>query len=80
VSDRCPRCGLPRAADAMTRCEVGDAPVGEPMTAELAAEHNAAVVACRDREIANLHAHLRSVTRRLESIGTQVQDVLEALS
>lgn len=66
----CARCGLPNgnAGDEPRACLVHKDDSWED------------VVACRDREIANLHSLLRSVTGKLERIGEQVNDVLEVLS
>ncbi len=64
---RCARCGAPFGVD------TGDC---QP----LERQDTVAQLACRDRELANLRALLRSVTGKLERIGEQINDVLEVLS
>jgi hypothetical protein len=65
---RCPRCGLPRAAQFGATCEAW----GSLKPADL--------LACRDREIADLRSLLATTSRRLAWVGQQVGDILEILT
>lgn len=72
MSGTCTRCGLP-VGKLPSECGVGAAWKSDEA-------ESCAVIECRDRELSNLRALLRSVTGKLERIGEQINDVLEVLS
>lgn len=69
----CARCGRPVGDDGGDECAVsvsGDECEGALMPA---------TIACRDRELANLHSLLRSVTGELEEAGGAIKRIREGL-
>lgn len=63
---RCSRCGAPEGI-AVSGCY---AYTKDPTT----------VIACRDRELANVRALLRGATIALERVATELNDILEVIS
>lgn len=65
----CSRCGLERGPDAAARCGAAD------MLPDLTE-----VLACRNRELANVWSLLRVATGQLERLRDQLDAVLESIS